>query len=361
MKVIAKLFAITPLLLIFSCAEEVTVKEYLRPIKYHEVGYLGGENIRTFSGTSEIDISINLSFRNGGIITLFDIRLGQQVKKGQLLAKLDNVESRLNYESAIASKNSAESEMNTAKLNLDRIRKLYESGSSSLSDYESAKNSYKTASESFESSKRSVDIQQEYILYGYLYAPEDGTISEVNAEIDENVTASQRIATLSAGTDMEIALGLPESVINGVAENMEVGVTLTALPGQQFKGIVTEVSPTVDSNLATYPVTVAVTNPTDAIRSGMAADVTFDFSDKNKGQDTKKALVVPTHAVGEDSNGRFVFLIEEEGKNVKVKKHPITIGTLSGEGFEVKSGLSFGQKIATAGLQTLLDGQVVKL
>jgi multidrug efflux system membrane fusion protein len=57
--------------------------------------------------------------------------------------------------------------MNTAKLNLNRVRKLYEKGSASLSDYEDAKNSYRTAVASFESAKRSVAIQQDQIQFGY--------------------------------------------------------------------------------------------------------------------------------------------------------------------------------------------------
>ncbi|MDY8137958.1 efflux RND transporter periplasmic adaptor subunit [Aquimarina sp. 2201CG5-10] len=360
MKYIVNIFAIilfaTTLL---SCGgEEKKEEKLVRPVKYEEVGYLGGEKIRTFSGTAKTDKIINLSFRNNGIITEFDIKLGQNVKKGQLLARLDNVQSRLNYESAVSSKNSAESQMNTAKLSLNRVRSLFEKGTASLSDFEAAKNSYKTAQESYESSKRSVAIQEEQIRYGYLYAPEDGVIAAINAEIDENVTSGQNIATLNAGTDMEITLGIPESVINGVKEGMEVEVNFTSIQNKKFKAKVTEVSPAVDSNTATYPVRVTVINPSSEIKSGMATNVTFDFGNQDI---NTKILVVPTNAVGEDSSGRFVFLIEGDTDIAKVKKQQVTVGNLTGEGFEVISGLSIGQKIATAGLQTLLDGQEVKL
>ena len=113
---------------------------------------------------------------------MFDIKLGQKVKKGQLIAKLDNVQSRLAYEQALTQLNSAESQMNTAKLSLNRIRSLYEKGSSSLSDFESAKNAYRTAQESYQSAQRGVDIQREQVRFGFLYAPSDGVISAVNAE-----------------------------------------------------------------------------------------------------------------------------------------------------------------------------------
>ena len=189
MKIAVKLLFIAILSgLVFSCSEEKKeTKKFVRPVKYQEVGYLGGGKIRTFSGTAQTDKIIGLSFRSSGIITTFNIKLGQKVKKGQLLSKLDNVQARLNYESAVSSKNSAESQMNTAKLNLNRVRSLFEKGSASLSDFEAAKNSHKTAQESYESSKRSVAIQQEKIRYGYLYVPEDGVIAAVNAEKDENV------------------------------------------------------------------------------------------------------------------------------------------------------------------------------
>ncbi|MEL7119931.1 MAG: efflux RND transporter periplasmic adaptor subunit, partial [Bacteroidota bacterium] len=300
---------------------------------------------------------INLSFRNSGIITQLNIKLGQKVRRGQLLAKLDNVQARLAYEQSVTQLNSAASQMNTAKLNLNRVRALYEKGSASLSDFEAAKNSYKTAEESYNSAQRGVDIQKEQIQYGYIYAPESGTIATVAVEIDENVQPGQAIAVLNSGSDMEISLGIPESIINGVEQDMEVEVGFISLPGETFTGKVTEIAPAVDANTATYPILVTVTDASENIKSGMAANVGFAFEE----QRTDSLLVVPAHAVGEDSNGRYVFLIENNANKTTVKKHPIQVGNLSIEGFEIVSGLTAGQKIATAGLQTLLNGQEVKL
>lgn len=343
-----------------SCGDEKKEeKKVIRPVSYQEVGYLGGEKSRTFSGTSKTDEVVNLTFRNGGIITTFDIKLGQNVKKGQLLAKLDNVQSRLNYENAISSLNSAASQMNTSKSNLDRVRSLYEKGSSSLSDYESAKNSFLTAEASHESAKRTVDIQQDQIRFGYLYSPADGTIASVNAEVNEFASAGQNIAVLNVSGDMEISMGLPESVINNVKQGMPVSLSFSALEGKNFKGQVSEVAPSVDSNTSTYPVRVIIIDPTEDIKSGMATNVTFDFGN---GGNTGNILMVPAKSVGEDSDGNFVFIIEsEDGKMGIAKKQPVTIGGLTSEGFEIKNGLSAGQKIATAGLQTLLNGQQVRL
>lgn len=360
MKKIVKLLTIILVIgSIFSCSKKEKEEEkFVRPVKYQEVGYLGGKKIRTFSGTAQTDKIIGLSFRNNGIITVFDIKLGQRVKKGQLLAKLDNVQARLNYETAVSRMNSAESQMNTAKLNYDRVRSLYEKGSASLSDFEAAKNSYKTAQESYESSKRTVALQKEQISYGFIYAPSAGIISNVNAELDENVNAGLTIATLNVGSNMEISLGIPESVINVVKPGMNVDVDFPSLPDESFKGKVSEVSPAVDATSATYPVLVMIIDPSDQIKTGMSATVTFRFENN---QNIETNIIVPANAVGEDSEGNFVFLIQDKGKTAEVKKQKVNIGKLTADGFEILSGLKAGQKIATAGLQTLVDGQEVKL
>ena len=347
-------------ILLAGCgAEEPEKASVLRPVTYQEVGYSGGGNIRTFSGTAETDKVIDLSFRTSGILTRFDVRLGQEVKKGQLLAQLDNVQARLAYEQSLSSLNSAASQMNTTKLNFERVRSLYEKGSASLSDFENAKNSFRTAEASYESAERSVAIQREQVGYAFIYAPENGIIASVNAEVDENVSAGQPVAVLNAGADMEISLGLPESVITRVQNNTEVDITFTSLPGDSFKGICTEVSPSVDPNTATYPVRVRVIDPTDDIRSGMTANVTFNFDAATASPES--VLIVPAKAVGEDGNGRFVFLLEDQGASARVKKQTVQVGSLTSDGFEVLDGLQAGQKIATAGLQTLLNGQEVRL
>ena len=346
-------------LLLSSCGpDEDEAPIALRPVVYQVVDYTGAEEIRTFSGSAETDKVIDLSFRTSGILTQLNMRVGQVVRKGELLAELDNVQARLNLEQAVAALNSAESQMNTAKLNFERVSLLYEQGSASLSDFENAKNSYRTAEAGFESSQRTVEIQQEQVSYAYMYAPENGAIASVNVELDENIGVGRTVAVLNVGTSLEIALGLPESVINRVRNEMPAQVTFSAMPGESFEGKVSEVSPSLNANTATFPVRVSILNPTSNIRSGMTATVRFDFGDESE---SEGRLYVPAKAVGKDNEGNFVFLIDEQGATPVVRKQPIEVGPLTTEGFEVLDGLNAGQKIATAGLQTLLDGQQVQL
>lgn len=341
-----------------ACQEEQKAPvKVLRPVAFQEVGYMNGLSERSFNGVAQTDKVINLSFRSSGIITQFDIELGQVVKKGALLARLDNVQARLAYEQALASLSSSESQMKTAKLSYERTRSLYEKGSASLSDFENAKNAYRNAESGFASSQRSVAIQKEQINYGYLYAPEGGVISDVSAEVGENASPGQPVATLNAGNLTIIELGLPENAINSVSKGMNADISFSAIRDKVFEGEITEVSPAIDPATSTYKVKIKVKDATQEIKSGMAATARFRFE-----QGKNQALIVPARAVGEDSEGRFVFLIQEQGaEKATVAKHPIKVGALTANGFEVVEGLQQGQKIAVAGLQLLLDGQEVKL
>jgi len=343
-----------------SCKEEVKKKEeVLRPVNYQVVGTSDAQKIRSFSGVARAGDEIELSFRSNGIITELNVTVGQKVKKGDLIAKLDNVQANLAYEQSVSALNSANSAMKTAKSALDRVKSLYESGSQSLSDYESAKNSYQSALDQYESAKRNKSIQQSQINYGYIRAPKAGTIASRPANLNSNVSAGQTVAVLNAGEEINIMVGLPENVINKVQTGMEVDIAVSAIEGG-LKGNILEVSPVVDSNSSTYPIKIDITPPNSAVKPGMAANVTFNFGAGQEANDD--TLVVPVKAIGEDGNGNYVFIVEtEDDKTGTVKKQTIEVGELTGDGFKIKSGLNGGEKIATAGLQTLLDGQKVRL
>lgn len=345
-----------------SCQEEKAPSvERLRPVRYEVVNPSGNIEDKSFSGVAKIGNEVELSFRSNGIINLLDIKVGQKVKKGQLLARLDNVQARLAYEQALSSLKSAESNMNTAKSSLDKVRSLFEKGSKSLTDYESAKNQYESALSQYQSAQKSKSIQQSQIDYGVIRAPMSGTIVARHKELNENASPGQVVAVLSAGDKTNIEVGIPETYINKIKNGQEAHISFSALAGQDFKAEVIEVSPIISGNSAGYPVKLALSTASADIKAGMAATVNFKFSNNEK-QTSKEVIRVPLSAVGEDGNGNYVFIIESsDNKTGVVKRQSIKVGQVSGTGIEVKEGLTSGQKLATAGLQTLLDGQKVSL
>lgn len=361
------------LLLFISCSEQEKpeIEETIRPVKYGKVMMSGDVLSETFSGSAQSSKESKMSFKVGGTITRMNVNVGDVVRKGQLVAKVDQTDYSVQYQQSVANNKTSETQIQSAKSQLinskatyQRVEKLYENNSVSISEFEQAKSAYELAKASYDASlaqanasEKQVESAQNQVRYSTLVAPFSGVITSVMVEENELVGSGTPIATISAMTEPEISVGIPEIYISKVKKNQKVNIEFSALANQPFTGKVYEVG---FSSLggSTYPVTVRIDRPTADIRPGMAADVRFSF---NNGKNEVQKMVAPTASVGEDNNGHFVFGLEKAGDNFLVKKKKIEIGALTTAGFEIKSGLNNGELVATAGLSTLLDGMKVRL
>lgn len=356
------IFAIIQLVLAGACnPDKAEKKEILRPVRYLVAGSSESRQVRTFSGWARVGSDVTLSFRTAGIIVEKNVSKGQFVRKGTLLGRLDNVEAQLAYEKALSELERARSEMNTSETNFNRVKYLYEQGAKPLIEYENARNFYTSASSQYETALRNRDIQKTQLAYGLIYAPGDGIVLKVQGGVNERVNAGHEFVVLNVSNgQMKVIVNLPELVINRTRLKMPVEISFPVIAGKTFKGEVTEISPDVSEESATYPVDIAILDPSEEIKPGMAASVTFDYTDENAA--TGLQIILPVNAVGEDASGNFVFVVQsDDHKTGTVQKKIVEIGTLTPEGFEIVRGVSSGDKVVTAGLQTLLDGQKVRL
>ena len=351
--VIAILFS----LLFIACGEEEVTEEIIRPIRYMEITTGEGGSLRVFTGTAKTGIESKLSFKVAGTIKNINVKVGNVVNKGDVIAELDDTDYKIKVQEAEAGLKETESQELNAKNIYNRAKSLYETNSISKSELDAARAQFESTKASVERMKSSLQYAKLQLSYTRLLAPVRGSIAVSNSEINENVQIGETIAILIVGSDMEIALGIPENIINRIKTEMIVSITFPSL-NKIFDGVVSEVSPSIDANSSTYPVSIKILSPTNDVKSGMAANVSFIFEEGS----SKGAIVVPIAAVGEDGDGRFVFLVEPDSGNIAIiKKQHIQIGQLTSEGFEVISGLSLNQKVATAGLQSIVDGQKVRL
>lgn len=174
--------------------------------------------------------------------------------------------------------------------------------------------------------------------------------------MNENVNAGQLVALLTSGGDPEVEVAIPEVYIANMAKGDAVRVTFDAMPGQAFDAVVSEVGVAAGA-ATTFPVRVRLAGNEAQIRSGMAANVAFTFGS----QDAADRIVAPLHAVGEDRQGRFVFVVEPQGEGVGVvRRRPVRVGELDPEGLEILEGLTPGERLVTAGVKRLEDGREVK-
>ncbi|MCB9267813.1 MAG: efflux RND transporter periplasmic adaptor subunit [Lewinellaceae bacterium] len=361
------------LALLAACSDaekEAAAEEALRPVRYGQVMSSGGGIGQSFSGRAQSSKEAQLSFKVNGTINRLFVKIGDRVKPGQPIAALDAVDYRVQYEQAVANLKSAEtqikssqSQLITARSNYQRVETLFENNSVSLSEFEQAKANMEAAESQHNAAlaqvtaaQKQVESARNQVAYAQLKAPFAGIITAVNVEENEMAGAGSPIAALSALARPEVSVGVPEVFITRISRGQKVEIRFSTLPGQPFTGTVTEVGFSA-SGSSTYPVIIGLDNPGEDIRPGMAADVRFQFKPEEK----EGYLVAPVQAIGEGSDGRFVFLLEKDGEAYKVKKQMVTVGELRNNGFEITDGLQAGDLVATAGLNSLLGGMRVAL
>ena len=341
-----------------GCGGEPQVAEPIRPVKYAEVRPASAVQSQRFVGTAKAGIEAKLSFRTGGLIESISVKVGDQVKAGQRIAALDSRDAVLAHQRAKAALENARVQKANAQSMLIRVRQLYEANNVSLAEYEQAKNGFASATSSYESAQKSLDLQERQLGYNEIYAPVAGIVTAVHNEVNEVIQAGAPLVELSAGEDIEMEVGVPEGYIAQIQTGQPVRVRFSALPGLDFAAQVREIAYALDAS-STYPVIVQLDAPSPSIRPGMAGEVEFRFG---TGEPSEDPLVVPVKAVGEDANGQYVFVIDEVDKGLgTVHRRPIRIGKLLADGFVVEEGLADRELVATAGLRSLLNGMQVRL
>ncbi len=222
--------------------EKPKAKELLRPVRYQMVVTSGSEENRSFSGIASSGTEARLSFRVGGTLVALNVKEGDRIKAGKLIAKLDDSDAGLQHEKALVALEKSRLNRKTAKSNLQRIKRLYENNNVSLSEYESAKEKYANANAAFFADKRSAELKKKELGYYSLSSPIDGVISGKATEINENVSAGQTVVVINALDDIDVTSGIPETYISRVAKGNNVSVRFPSIADKVFDGTITEVS-----------------------------------------------------------------------------------------------------------------------
>ena len=335
----------------------VVERTEVRPVRYTRVAPQGNIDERVFSGTAKAELETDLSFKVSGTLISRPARVGNTLQRGDLVAELDATDYRVRVQEAEAGLARGRAELRNAEAGYERTRGLYENRNASRSDLDAARANAESARAQLRASSQQLEAARLQLSYTRLMAPEQCLVAQVFAETNQNVQAGQAIVQVNCGQCAEVVVSVPESAISRVTAGTTVRVEIDAIPQESLTGVVTEVG--VASGSATiYPVTVALQEGCQSVRSGMAADVAFRFPTRGPaGQ-----LVVPFVAVGEDSDGRFVFVLEPSDADQWVaNRRGVEVTGPTPEGLVVTSGLGEGELIATAGVRRLTDGQIVTL
>lgn len=357
---IKKLFYIA-LMAIFvaGCANKESPEEAIRPVYFQKVDRSAGTEIRSFSGVAQPQNEAKLSFKVGGTIQQIAVQLGDTVKKGKQIARLDATDYRINYNKAVASLKNAEVQLIAARSAFIRIENLYAGNNASLNDYEKTKAQYESAEAMAQTASEQVSAAQNQLDYTSLEAPYSGTVSAILAKENEMTGAGHPVVAFSSVQTFEVQMAVPENIIGRISQGMEVTVRFSTLPGKIFPGIITEVSSGSPGSSA-YAVIVQLNGkPSAQLFAGMTGTVNIPLENK----DQQASIIIRPDAVSHDQNGDFVFLAEptdEEGI-YKASRQDVKLGELSPAGYEIDAGLNTGDVVITAGIRFLYEGREVKL
>ena len=359
-------------LMLFSCSvavlagflschsdEPTKSEELIRPVRSQQVFLSGSNQDRTFSGTARGGLEAKLSFKVSGTLDKIYIKVGDRLRQGQIVAKLDPRDYALQVQRAEASLARSKATARNAAADYTRVRALYENRNASRTDLDEARAGAEASRAEVSSTRKDLELARLQLAYTKLVSPAACSVATVPVEVNENILANvSTITEVICGSRLEVEVSIPEVFIARVKKGSTVEVTFDAIPGLRFSAIVTKVGVASGQTATTFPVTVQLQQNIPGFRSGMAADVTFHFKSK-KG---RARILVPPVAVGEDREGRYVYVVEttEDGFGL-VHRKPVTVGELTAEGLEILDGLSDGERLVTAGVRRLHDGRKVRL
>jgi membrane fusion protein, multidrug efflux system len=342
-----------------ACGGEAPPAEApLRPVRTLQVGSGTIAVNRTLAGVARDAVEARLSFRVGGTIDRVAVAVGDRVRRGQPMARLDPTDFELRVDQAEASVAQARALLRRAGADYERVRALYENNNAAKSELDAGRVAAESAQAQVEAAEKQLEQAQQQLTYTSLNAPFSGAVAAVDVEVNENVRSGQQIFLLTGGESIEIETAVPEGLIRQVAVGQVVRVEFPALRGREFGGSVTEVGVAVTGSSATFDVVARLDGDVSEVRSGMAAEITFPL------ERSGDRLVVPAVSVGEDRQGRFVYVVEADspGQGV-VRRRSVTVGLPSEAltGIEILDGLAEGEVVVTAGVRRLSDGMRVRL
>jgi len=351
-------------MMLSGCEKQTeAVEEQLRPVRYITVENPLALRTRTFTGSSKSAQQSRLSFKVAGTVVKMPVQVGDKLKAGDLVARLDSSQYELQLQQSQAALMQSQANARNAESNYERVKGLYENNNASRNDLDSARASAESARAQTRSSQKSLELARLNLSYTQLRVDVDCSIASLAVEINENVSAGSQVAQVNCGQELEVIIEVPESLIADIRQNMTVDIRFDAMANKTFKGRVSEVGVSSSETASTFPVSVRLDrdldNPELALRSGLAAEVTFSFA-----VDTVlDRYLVPLASVVNDVEGAFVFVAdpaEQQGEAV-VRRNTVQLGELMDEGIEILSGLETGDRVITAGVSVVRDGQRVLL
>lgn len=319
-------------------AEEIPAKvaEIFRPVKLMQAGDSANSSYKTFPAKVAPNEEVDLAFRINGQLTHFNLLAGQQIKKGELLAQLDDRDAK----NALLN---AQANHQLALVNFARKEKLLAKNQVSASDFDSASAQLQSTLAVFNSAK-------DQLSYTTLSAPFSGVIAKVYIENYQMVQASQMVITLQDNKQFDITFNVPESYLFNLKSlnlknNSEKYTVKFNGCEEYFQATFKEMNTVINNGSQTYQIILSFTPPENlSILPGMSVKVVINEDGSNL-----PVTVLPLTAIVHDEQTQQDYVWVYQAHTQTLRKTLVELGDIRTEGTEVLSGLAQGDQVVAVG------------
>jgi membrane fusion protein, multidrug efflux system len=337
-----------------GCGEEEKAQapEIVRPVKVIEIA--GGGNARSvnYSGAVKARTEMNLGFRIAGKITERRVNIGDRVKPGDLLARIDPTDYQLAAKSAEANLAAAEKGVQTAEMANKRAAQLFDKSATSKSQLEQASLAYDQAVSIREAAVSSLDQARNQVRYADLAADQNGIVTAINADNGQVVAAGTPVVTVAVDGEKEVQIAVPENDIAEFTSGKPVKASFWSDDGLVLEGKVREVSGAADPQSRTFSVRVSLPND-QRVLLGMTANIETNVT--NAGPQ----MSIPLDALAEKDGKKIVWVVDPAAATVHARE--VRIADFTNDGVTVVDGLKAGDIVVAAGTQFMRENLKVQL
>jgi multidrug efflux system membrane fusion protein len=351
-------FALIALLAILStltaCSDSRSGPDQPRPVATFRVAAATGPTGMSFAGEIKARHETALSFRVAGMLASRPVDLGDRVRKGQLLASLDDADYKLAVQTVKAQLTSARADLDFTREDLQRYRELLDQHVVSPPEFDRRRTAFTAAKERVAALEAQLGQAVNQADYTELRADGDGVVTAVAAETGQVVAAGQPVLTLARLGEQEVSADIPEHRVGQVHPGQEAAVTLWA-GGRRLKARIREIAAAADPASRTYRVRATLLQGQDTARLGMTATLWIDAAGPAGAAIPLSAVFSPQQL----PEPPRVWLVDEA--QLTVRSVPVRLsGILSAERVAVE-GLTPGQLVVSTGVQRLAEGQKVRI
>jgi RND family efflux transporter MFP subunit len=272
------------------------------------------------------------------------------VRSGDVVARLDPQDLKLQAESAEAEQAAAGSNLGQASIDYDRYVTLKARGYAASADVDRRRTAKDEAEGRLQRAKRALDLARNQLDYSDLRADADGVITATLAEAGQVVAVGQAVARLAHKGEKEAVVALPETWL-AQARKAEPSVRLWSDPEHAFTARLRELAPAADPATRTYAARFSILDADDSVALGMTATVTLAQAAD------RKAIALPLAAILNRGSGPSVFVVDE---NHALALRPVTLASFNENSALITSGLNAGDEVVTLGVQKLQAGLKVR-